>query len=373
MLTGFSDHSQRILQVSTLDIRGGAAKVAWNLFRVYRARGYRSWLAVGYKEGKDPDVLSIPNGRYRSRWVRAWLTASSSLQPLIGKIRGFGRLESVLAWIGEPGRWVERQRGHEAFDFPGTWQLLDLPPGRPNIVHCHNLHGSYFDLRVLPWLSQQVPTILTLHDAWLLSGHCAHSFDCERWKIGCGQCLDLTIYPAVKRDATAFNWQRKQDIYAKSRLYIAMPSQWLMDKVQQSMLMAGAVECRVIPNGVDLSVFHPADKQAVRATLGMPQDAKVLLFAAKGIRRKIWKDYQTMRAAAALVAEPLQEQKVLFIALGEDAPAERIGQAEVRFVPYQKDPEAVARYYQAADVYIHAARAETWVLHSLKPWPAARQ
>jgi hypothetical protein len=47
---------------------------------------------------------------------------------------------------------------------------------------------------------------------------------------------------------------------------------------------------------------------------------------------------------------------VLFLALGEDAPAERIGQAEVRFVPYQKDPHLVARYYQAADVYVHAAR-----------------
>lgn len=351
-----------ILQVSTSDGGGGAEKVAWNLFQAYRQHGFPSWLAVGCKEGKDLDVLSIPNGRYRSRWARAWLAASSSLQPLIGQIREFGHLQRLLAWIGEPGRWVERQRGLEDFSFPGTWQLLGLPPERPNIVHCHNLHGSYFDLRALPWLSQRVTTILTLHDAWLLSGHCAHSFDCERWKIGCGQCLDLTIYPAVKRDATAFNWQRKQDIYAKSRLYIATPSQWLMDKVQQSMLVAGAVECRVIPNGVDLSVFHPAERQAIRATLDMAQGAKVLLFAGKGIARKIWKDYQTVRAAVALVAERLHGQSVLFIALGEDAPAERIGQAEVRFVPYQKDPEAVARYYQAADVYIHAARAEAWGL-----------
>ncbi|HLA82594.1 MAG TPA: glycosyltransferase, partial [Thermoleophilia bacterium] len=36
------------------------------------------------------------------------------------------------------------------------------------------------------------------------------------------------------------------------------------------------------------------------------------------------------------------------------------GQAEVCFVPYQKDPESVASYYQAADVYVHAARADTF-------------
>jgi glycosyltransferase involved in cell wall biosynthesis len=32
----------------------------------------------------------------------------------------------------------------------------------------------------------------------------------------------------------------------------------------------------------------------------------------------------------------------------------------VRFVEYQTDPRAVARYYQAADVYVHAARADTF-------------
>ena len=67
-----------------------------------------------------------------------------------------------------------------------------------------------------------------------------------------------------------------------------------------------------------------------------------------------------MRAAVAQVAECGGGQSVLFIALGEDAPAERIGQTEVHYVPYEEDPKAVARYYQAADVYIHAARADTF-------------
>lgn len=36
---------------------------------------------------------------------------------------------------------------------------------------------------------------------------------------------------------------------------------------------------------------------------------------------------------------------VLCIALGEAAPSERVGNIEIRFVPYQKDPRIVARYY----------------------------
>src|SRR5204862_2786030 len=113
--------------------------------------------------------------------------------------------------------------------------------------------------------SHQVPLVLTLHDGWLLSGHCAHSLDCERWTIGCGHCPDLTLDPAIRRDATAYNWRRKHELFKNSRLYIATPSRWLMQKVERSMLATYVLGARIIPNGVDLPIFHPADQQAARA------------------------------------------------------------------------------------------------------------
>lgn len=345
-----------ILQVSTSDIGGGAQKVAWNLFRSYRDRGHGSWLAVGLKLTADPEILAITNRDRGWGWSRFWWAVHSRLQSFDRN----GRFSRLAHQVAEPTALLDHFRGVEDFHFPGTWQLLKIPPRFPDVIHCHNLHGNYFDLRALSWLSQKVPTVLTLHDAWLLSGHCAHSFDCERWKIGCGECPDLTIYPAIRRDSTATNWQRKRDIFTNSRLHVATPSQWLMRKVQESILEPAIVEARVIPNGVDLSVFHPADRQAVRAELGMPRDTKILLFIANGIRWNIWKDYQTMRAAISLLGGRLHGQRLLFVALGDDGTTERMGQAEIRFVPYQKTPEAVARYYQAADLYLHAARADTF-------------
>lgn len=200
--------------------------------------------------------------------------------------------------------------------------------------------------------------MLTLHDAWLLAGHCAHSFNCERWKTGCGNCQDLSIYPGIRLDATAYNWRRKAEIYRKSRLHVVTPCRWLMDKVEQSMQKLGIVASKVIPNGVDLKVFHPADQAKTREELRLPHGAKILLFAANGIRTNIWKDYETLRSTLAKIAET--RSKVLCIALGEAAPPGRIADVAIRFVPYQKDLKQVARYYQAADLYLHPARADTF-------------
>ena len=345
----------RILQVSTFDTVGGAEKVAWNLLRSYRERGYEAWLAVGHKLSDDPDVLLIPNEQQRSRWARFWMH-----KPSVVEAADQAKPRNLFKVIAEPGKTLDYHLGREDFGFPGTWKLLNLTPHAPDIVHTHNLHGGYFDLRVLPSLSKKIPLILTLHDAWLLSGHCAHSFGCERWKIGCGKCPDLGIQPPVVRDATSYNWKRKREIYEKSRLYVSTPSQWLLEKIEDSMLAPAVVESRVIPNGVDLSVFRPGEKQKVRLELDIPSDAVVLLFTANNIRQNMWKDYAMIRTALTLVDEQLRERKAVFIGLGEEAKMEPIGNIDLRFVPYQSEAATVARYYQAADVYIHASKADTF-------------
>ena len=357
----------RIDVISTSDLGGGAESVAWRLFGRYRDRGHDARMLVGVKRGDDPAVAAIPNAKAYTAWSRACWAAAGRLVPLVGRIKGADVLRMALQGpLARPRTWWDVRRGREDFDFPGTRRLLDPSGSRPDVVHGHNLHGAwlptggYFDLRALPELSQRVPTVLTLHDAWLLSGHCAHSFDCERWLIGCGHCPDLTIYPAVRRDATAFNWRRKQTLAAASRLRIATPSAWLMRKVERSLLAPGIVEARVIPNGVDRAVFAPGDKAAARLRLGLPTEARLLLFTANVVTANPWKDYTTLRAAVVRAAELCPDERIVFLALGESREPERVGHAEIRFVGHESDQTRVADYYRASDVYLHAARADTF-------------
>lgn len=237
--------------------------------------------------------------------------------------------------------------------------LLDLPPAEPDILHCHNLHGDYFDLRLLPQLSAKLPVICNLHDAWMLAGHCAHSFDCERWRNGCGACPDLTIPPAIPVDRSAENWQRKAAIYRASRLHVTTPSRWLMQKVKASMLAPALQSARVIPNGVDMQWFKPGNKIAARRALNLPEDDLILMFAANGIKGNVWKDIATLRDCLARLTPPAGRQLRL-LALGETSAPEQVGQATISYVPHVSSPDRMASYYQATDFYVHAARADTF-------------
>ncbi|MGI8437853.1 MAG: glycosyltransferase [Chthoniobacterales bacterium] len=343
-----------ILLVSTSDRAGGAEQMALSLLDGYAAAGCRAAMAAGTKAGTRDEVVEIPKNAWRHIFERA------TQNLLAQQVRILPKVTQQLSRLGDLRNEIDRWRGRELFHYRGTRQLLQLPPFAPQIVHAHNLHRNYFDLRFLPTLSQRVPLVLTLHDAWLLSGHCAHSFACERWKIGCGECPDLTIPPAIERDGTAENWQQKRKIFVQCRFYLATPCRWLMEKVEQSIVAPAVIESRVIPNGIDLEVFKPGNRAAARAALDLPAAADILLFTALSIRGNVWKDYETLRGAIIRLAERPTGRPLIFLAIGEAAPNEQIGEATIRFIPFLEDNARLVQFYQAADVYIHAARADTF-------------
>jgi glycosyltransferase involved in cell wall biosynthesis len=253
----------------------------------------------------------------------------------------------------------------------GSWRLLSDHEPLPDILHAHNLHGpvrGYFDLRALPSLSARVPLVLSLRDAWTMSGHCAHSFGCERWLTGCGECPDLTIYPQIPSDRTAKNWLAKRDIYRASRLYVHAISNWIKERAERSMLADGIRDLRVIHTGIDRSIFKPGDQSAARRRLGLPADRRLLVFAATRPKDNSFKDLACLRACLSRIGADSDLGATTLVAVGEESRPERFGSAELVYWPYVTDRTRLADLYRAADIYLHAAKVDTFpraILESL--------
>jgi glycosyltransferase involved in cell wall biosynthesis len=349
-----------VLQVSTADVLGGAERIARQLHEAIVARGGESWLAVGRTEGHVRGALTIPNDALRSAWTRAWLELAEQLDDG-GKV---GRVAARIARgpVGDPLRWLSGQLGIEDFHYPGTRALLNLPPRTPDVLHLHNLHNQYFDVRALPELSAAVPTVLTLHDQWIVTGHCAHALDCTRWETGCGQCPHLDTYPAVLRDSTHFNWRRKHDLVARSAVHVAVPSMWLYNLVSRSQMARAFKSLRLIRQGVDLNVFSPGDRVAARARLGVPTDLNkpVVMLLADSLRDGSWKGGAWVREALErFLAKPIGRDASL-VAVGGTAGMEWDAKLPVRFVGAVHDDATMAACYRAADLFVHPSRFENY-------------
>jgi len=356
----------RTVQVSSSDLGGGAERVAVDLHRGSLERGLDSRLAVGFRFTAIPGTVEIPNDASRSRWARAALNLLPELPAPPARLSAASvALRRGLKTLAEPGRALRRSQGYEDFDYPGTAALPDLGGTAADVLHLHGLHGGYFDLRHLPRLSARVPVVVTLHDTWLTSGHCAYTLECERWRTGCGDCPHLDTHPAVPRDRTAENWALKRDILRRSRLRVVGPSQWVLGKAADSILAAGAVEMRHIPNGVDQRVFTHGDKRAARAELGIAGDALMLVFSAAA-RTNLYKDTATISAALPTIAARVAPRPVIFVCLGALMDPGSTPGVEVASVPFLCDPRDVARYLQAADLMVHAAHAENHPLAVLE-------
>jgi glycosyltransferase involved in cell wall biosynthesis len=148
-----------------------------------------------------------------------------------------------------------------------------------NVLHFHNIHQGYFNYLAIPKLTKAKPAIFTLHDMWSFTGHCAYSYNCDRWKTGCGKCPYPEVYPAIPYDNTAIEWKLKQWAYSHSNLTIVTPSRWLTEQVQQSMLNHFPIHH--IPSGIDADIFQPLDSEQCKVLLGIPHGKKVLMFGAE--------------------------------------------------------------------------------------------
>lgn len=128
---------------------------------------------------------------------------------------------------------------------------------RYDIIHLHNIHGSFLNLHMLfSYIKKKnIPVVWTFHDCWPFTGGCTHFTlnNCDKWKNGCNKCEYKKHFEA-NPCMSALRYQCKKKWFTGiSNLIIVTPSKWLCGLVKQSFLNEYPI--KVINNGINTEVF----------------------------------------------------------------------------------------------------------------------
>jgi len=325
--------AMRVTIVNTHDLVGGAERCSYELASGLRQRGDQVSLIVGRRFGDDPFVVQM-----KYRWLD-W------------RLRSF-----AYGWLGLTDTTIAAPL-YECFRMP---ELREA-----DVYNIHNMHGAYWNFWTVPLLARRAPVVLTLHDEWLLTGDCAYTYSCERWRDHCGRCPQAREPESDDRvciggrDATWLNLKLKRAMFrcAPGRsVVLVSPSRWLADRAGEAPHLA-RFERRVVPNGVDLEVFRPRESAPARREAGLPPDAfLVLTFAANLFDRR--KDLHRLLAATRSTRWPADARLVVAGRATPELERELAGDPRIVVRDYVSGREDLARLLAAVDLVVVPSRAE---------------
>nr|WP_241675364.1 glycosyltransferase [Gordonibacter urolithinfaciens] len=240
--------------------------------------------------------------------------------------------------------------------------LAELDRIDPDVVHLHNVHGYYVNVEMLfEWLAaHRCQVKWTLHDCWAFTGHCAYFTyaKCAQWKTRCAYeepCCQLSTYPKTisKRSCTR-NFDDKRRVFnlvPADRMELIAPSKWLADLVGESFLSKYPVTVK--HNEVDRTVFKPTTSD-FRERYGLEGKFVILGVASPWTERKGLDDF--LRLANVL------DDRYAIVLVGLTGRQIKKMPSRILSLERTEDPEALARVYTAADLFVHPGVEETFGL-----------
>ena len=216
--------------------------------------------------------------------------------------------------------------------------------------------ADWFDVpRWLETLPSEIGVVISLHDMWHCTGGCFLYRGCNLYSETCTPC------PILK---SPFNWvlardehRRKLRAYRNCRAQFVANSFWLAELARRSPIVKASGGVRVIPPGIDTTVFKPQDRDRCRKQLGLPQNAFVIITGGASLTDANKNVPWLLKQMSHLPG--LRDVIVLAFGEGSVPVPDRLN---VRFTGGIRDRRDLARLFAAADVFVSASLMETYGL-----------
>jgi hypothetical protein len=253
-----------ILQINTLDNKGGAALVSYRLKQKLEKMKHTTSMFVAKKRSNDINIFLINR-------QNKLFNATSKLLKIITK-------KDILNYLKSK---IRPLLINDINFFDNKNLLYSKEFKKADIIHCHNLHGNYFNLKSLQKISKTKPIVWTLHDMWAITSHYTWALsENDIQKNDCPQFDSLKKFSICHEKNYNYLLHKKEKIYKNSKLNIVVPSLWLKEKIKKSILKNQALT--LIYNGVDNNIFKQYNKLQTRKKLNLPKNKKIITFLSNG-------------------------------------------------------------------------------------------
>lgn len=251
--------------------------------------------------------------------------------------------------------------------YPFGKKLLDNPLfQQADLVHYHLIHNHFLSLFDYPALFCSKPSVWTIHDPWMISGHCVHPRDCSGWKTGCFACPQLNdaAFPMLV-DKAADMWTIKRQVYRKIDTDIVVASRFMEDYIKNSPLTSHFDRIHRIPFGIRVEQFQSGNRDKARSRWLIPQENIVLAFRADSNEIK----------GLFFIVEMLERINsplpITLLTVGREKLPEILAQRfHVVELGWQTNPAEISDFYLASDMFIMPSLAESFGLMAIEAMAA---
>lgn len=323
----------KIVQVNSANRFGGAARAAYQLHLGLKAIGADSHFFCLEKTEDDPTVFAFEHSKAPGRV----LATVNRMHLLRERWAEYNARIADYCELFSP-EW-------DAYGEEMGAQLADA-----DLINMHWV-SMFIDI---PWMmsfaaKSRIPVVWTLHDMNPFTGGCHYNWGCRKFETACGACPQLT---SDDPDDWAHAIQAAKlasypAMAANADLTIVSPSRWLADEARRSAAMRD-LPVEVIPNSVDEAVYTPTDRSFAREVIGIPVDAKVLMFISQSVANPRKGVRELLRALTDHVAT----EDLTLLVVGSQA--EYL--ADIRFPMVRlgtiSDDKLLAVVYSAADAMV---------------------
>ena len=247
--------------------------------------------------------------------------------------------------------------------FPYSKNLLENDTfNSSDIIHYHLIHNNFLSIRDFKGLTVNKKSVWTIHDPWIVTGHCIHPLTCSKWKDGCRECENLYDTPFnLNIDKASELWKIKKSALENINIDLIVASDFTMKYLTNSPITKHLSRIHKIPFGIDLDKINVIEKSSAKEMFNIPSENTVIGF------RNEDNPIKGVKYIFEALSKLENKENITIVTVGSGRlPLDIVSKFQVLELGWQNDEDMMNNFYNSVDIFLMPSLAETFGLMAIE-------